>query len=361
MLPRRHGRQRANPGWDAVTVTVKRRVTLRDVALRASVSPSAASSALRGEGRLHPDTRARILAAADELGYRRNAVARSLRRSGTGVVATVMYDMPDEAALRRPKSFWEQAVFGYVRELASAGIGNVFVPAAESQLLATLPADVVVVFNLPQEAADQVVSVPDGVPDVRVVSAEQAASEAPESPANRPAGRVIWDYHAALGQVLSHLVDAGARAPGLLLPPKPLMPSALIRQAHHDWCQEHGRPELRSEWADIAAGCRVLLDAGCDAVVVHGDDAAGDVDQVLAAIHSAGLRVPQDVLVASISDGARESELDPPVTSLSYDGMASGVQMARAVIDGLATGRFLDTAIWWDLRVRDSTVRNAVS
>lgn len=332
-------------------------MTLRDVARLASVSPSAASSALRGEGRLHPDTRGRILAAADQLGYRRNALARSLRRSGTGVVATVMYDMPDQAALRRPKSFWEQAVFGYVRELAREGIGNVFVPAGESHLLATLPADVVVVFNLPQDLADQIVSVPDGVPAVRVVSAEQQPVDAPESPADRRAGRVIWDYHAALGQVLSHLVDAGARVPGLLLPPKPLMPSALIRQAHHDWCQERGCPELRSESADIAAGCRELLDAGCDAIVVHGDDAAGDIDQVMTTIRSAGLRVPQDVLVASISDGTRESELDPPVTSLSYDGMASGAQMARAVIDGLATGRFLDTAIRWDLRVRESTVR----
>lgn len=113
--------------------------------------------------------------------------------------------MPDAASLRRPTSFWEQAVFGYVQELASAGIGNVFVPAAESHLLATLPADVVVVFNFPQDTADQIVSVPDGVPSVRVVSSEQQAGDAPESPADRPAGSIIWEYHAALGQVLTHL------------------------------------------------------------------------------------------------------------------------------------------------------------
>ena len=91
--------------------------------------------------------------------------------------------------------------------------------------------------------------------------------------------------------------------------------------------------------------------------MVHGDDAAGDIDLVLGAIRLAGLRTPEDVLVASISDGKRELNLEPPVTSLVYDGMASGAQMARAVIDGLTTGKFADTTIAWGLEVRESTIR----
>lgn len=330
---------------------------MRDVAKLASVSPSAASAALRGDGRLHRDTRDRILAAADELGYRRNAVARSLRRSGNGVVATVLYDMPSDESLRRPKSFWEQAVFGYVQELAHAGVGNVFVPAAASHLLAELPADVVVAFNLPQGSADEPVVVPDGVSTIRVVSATDVVNPTGEAPDKGSVASVIWDYHDALGAVFTHLIEARSQLPGLLLPPKPLMPTALIRKAQQDWCMAHNRPVLRSESTDIATGTRELLKIGCDGFVVHGDDAAGDIDRVLDALRWAGLRVPRDVLVASISDGKRELNLEPPVTSLVYDGMSSGVQMARAVIDGLKNGKFGDSTIAWSLAVRESTLR----
>jgi len=338
-----------------------RRVTVRDVARLASVSPSAASSALRGDGRLHPETRARILAAASELGYRRNAVARALRKSANGVVATVLYGMPRGESLRRPKSLWEQALFGYVQELANAGIGNVFVPSTQSHMLEDLPADVVVFFNLPQGSADPCVEAPHNVPTIRVVSATDipVATKARHEAGTetRAVGRVVWDYHAALGAALTHLDDGGSQSPGLLLPPKPLMPAALIRQAHADWCLANKRQVLLAESPDDTVGTRELLDRGCDGFVIHGDDAVGDVEQVLAAIESAGLRVPQDVLVASISDGKRESQLQPPVTSLSYDGMASGVAIARAVIDGLQTGDYRDTTIEWDLEARASSLR----
>lgn len=62
-----------------------RRVTLRDVAKAAGVSLSTASNALNGVGRVGPDTRDRILDIARGIGFRPNALARSLlsRRSLT--------------------------------------------------------------------------------------------------------------------------------------------------------------------------------------------------------------------------------------------------------------------------------------
>lgn len=335
----------------------RKSVTLRDVARLAAVSPSAASAALRGGGRLHPETRARILAAAEQLGYRRNAVARSLRRSGAGVVVTVMHDMPSDESLRRPKSFWEQALFGYVQELARAGVGNVFVPAQQSRLIAELPAEIVVVLNMPQGDAAQPVHVPDGIPTMRVVSATEVGPVGDSAPAGGTVGNFVWDYRAALGTVLTHLLEAGSTFPGLLLPPKPLMPTALIRQAQQDWCGAHDRQVLRDENVDIATGARNLMELGCDGLVVHGDDTAGDIDQVLATVRSAGARIPEDFLVASVSDGRRESVLQPPVTSLVYDGLASGVQMARAVVDWLISDQFQEVTVQWGLQVRESTQR----
>jgi LacI family transcriptional regulator len=61
------------------------RIRLSDVALRAGVSVATASKALNGTGRMTLDTRERVQRAADELGFRPNAMARALisRRSFT--------------------------------------------------------------------------------------------------------------------------------------------------------------------------------------------------------------------------------------------------------------------------------------
>ncbi|MGJ3242739.1 MAG: LacI family DNA-binding transcriptional regulator [Opitutales bacterium] len=62
-------------------------VTVADIARRAGVAYSTASLALRGVGSVAPATRARVLAAGEALGYRRNAaaslLARQRRRAGT--------------------------------------------------------------------------------------------------------------------------------------------------------------------------------------------------------------------------------------------------------------------------------------
>ncbi len=76
-------------------MTNMRRPTINDVAERAGVSKSLVSLALAGSPRVAPASRAAILAAAEELGYRRNAAARSLaeRRTRTiGVLALTLHN-----------------------------------------------------------------------------------------------------------------------------------------------------------------------------------------------------------------------------------------------------------------------------
>jgi LacI family transcriptional regulator len=69
-------------------------VTLKDVALRAGTSPAAVSATLNGtlgkSTRVGPETRKRILAAAAELGYVSNAIAKSLATGRTGVLGLML-------------------------------------------------------------------------------------------------------------------------------------------------------------------------------------------------------------------------------------------------------------------------------
>jgi len=73
-----------------------RRATIKSIARRAGVSLTTVSRALNDKEDIHPETKARILAIADEMGYSPSAIARSLvtQRSHTiGLAVRTIADM----------------------------------------------------------------------------------------------------------------------------------------------------------------------------------------------------------------------------------------------------------------------------
>ena len=75
------------------TVRAGGRPTARQLAERLGVATSTITRAFDEHSRISDELRQRILALADELGYRPSAIARSLNRRRTGIVALVMGDM----------------------------------------------------------------------------------------------------------------------------------------------------------------------------------------------------------------------------------------------------------------------------
>ena len=71
------------------TTTVRRRATLKEVAELAGVSTSAVSRTLTPGASVSPATRAKVLAATRSLGYRPNALARSLMTRRTELIGLV--------------------------------------------------------------------------------------------------------------------------------------------------------------------------------------------------------------------------------------------------------------------------------
>ncbi|WP_020574424.1 LacI family DNA-binding transcriptional regulator [Actinopolymorpha alba] len=69
-----------------------RAATIRDVAALAGVSIGTASKALNGRGKLRPETRERVAAAARQLGFQPNTLARGLLRGRTFTVGLVTSD-----------------------------------------------------------------------------------------------------------------------------------------------------------------------------------------------------------------------------------------------------------------------------
>ncbi|GAB3601526.1 LacI family DNA-binding transcriptional regulator [Microbacterium tumbae] len=89
----------------AQTSGIQKRPTIMEVAGLAGVSHQTVSRFFRDNASLKPDTRTRVQAAVDELGYRPNLVARSMRTRSTGRLAVVVPTL----------------IFSPVRMLAGAG------------------------------------------------------------------------------------------------------------------------------------------------------------------------------------------------------------------------------------------------
>lgn len=76
--------------------TRSRSATIADVAARAGVSRATAARALGDYGPVNAETAARVLAAAEELGYRANAVARAMITGRTMTLGVVVGDIENE-------------------------------------------------------------------------------------------------------------------------------------------------------------------------------------------------------------------------------------------------------------------------
>jgi LacI family transcriptional regulator, galactose operon repressor len=72
---------------------VRSKITIKQVAAASGVAPSTVSNALTGKGYVAPETRSRVVEAAESLGYRASSLARSLRLQQTWSVGLLLADV----------------------------------------------------------------------------------------------------------------------------------------------------------------------------------------------------------------------------------------------------------------------------
>ncbi|WP_277749146.1 LacI family DNA-binding transcriptional regulator [Paenirhodobacter populi] len=71
----------------------RKKIRSFEVAERANISRSTVSRVFSGDPRISEETRSRVMAAATELGYRPNLIARGLKNSRTGIVGVVVTEI----------------------------------------------------------------------------------------------------------------------------------------------------------------------------------------------------------------------------------------------------------------------------
>lgn len=96
---RNHGRAGFNPRVEAVTSVAPRKARLADVAVLAGVSIATASKALNGRSEVSKGTRDRVHAAAAQLAFEHNSVARSLSTGRMGAVGLLTSDLEGRFSL----------------------------------------------------------------------------------------------------------------------------------------------------------------------------------------------------------------------------------------------------------------------
>jgi len=336
-------------------VAARRRVTIRDVARAAGVSTTTVSDALSGNGRLPSTTRSRVAEVAERLGYQANPAARSLRGQRYGSIGLYL---PNEAG---NYAYYLEMASGAASEALTHGLALTLIPQASDPVRVTgFPMDGVAVID--PAAGDPVVKALSGL-GIPVVTGERDLT-----PGAAHAGIVQGDYRPALAELFGYLASQGAQRIAMIAPGVETSWGLDMREAYREWragAPDGARPELiydvpfppSAELLRETTVAAVRATPAPDAVVTGIDGAA--VSALLAALE-AGLRVPQDLLIASLVDSPALRGLTPAITALDLGPAEMGRRLAtmlNALIDGTAAPGAIET-IQPRLHLRESTDRN---
>ena len=310
-------------------------VTLKDVAALAGVHPATASRALNHQTRLlvSPETASRILAAAEELGYRPNAVARSLRTRRSHTVGVLIPDLTNP--------LFPPIVRGIEDRLAADGyvalIGNTDSDDDRERL----------VFD--RMLARHVDGFVCATAHLRSsLLAEAAAAQIPVVLVNRHAEgygfpAVSVDNERGIAMAVSHLVALGHRRIAHIAGPQDVSTGLsryrgfVAAMAAHGLTAEPGLVAHAIAYSlEEGDRCgRALLGAGlrCTAVAAANDMLAVGF---YAALEAAGLSCPQDISVVGFNDMPFIDRLRPPLTSVSFPHYQVGTEAGQLILAQIA-------------------------
>jgi DNA-binding LacI/PurR family transcriptional regulator len=286
-----------------------------EVAGVAGVSVATVSNALNGTGRMSEETRRRVMAAARELSYLPFTSARAAARGGTGMLGMTLTTYGDLPVPYFQVPYYARLVLGATEAAHQRGYLLVVLPAAvPAWMWLTTPLDGVI--HTEPTRNDPVLDIlrKRGIPLV--------TQGRPPSPHHGDAW-VDSDIDAAVRDLLDHLASGGARRIGVVLPRHDDAYPALVRRTYEDWCREHEQPALVESFPlsrDVpraeTAAARRLLRAGRDADAVFGVYTSSG-KHILDAARSLRLTVPDDLLVAAITEDPAYADLSPPVTTVT--------------------------------------------
>ncbi len=301
--------------------------TLADVARAARVATSTASRALQESSRISESTRLRVRAAAQDLGYRPNRIAQSLRTRSANIVGLVV---PDIGA-----PFYSRVVKGAQSVFEQSGYAALMMnterrPDREKAAIHTL---------LEHRVRGVLVATSGGYtedPEVPTVYFDNIVP-------NRGVGNVTRANGPGMALLVEHLREHGHGRIAYIGGP-PVLTSGIERLAGYRAAVRDLGLVDRDDYTQFSemdwsphsgaeAMLRLLaLEEPPTAVVTSGESLALGA---LSACRTSGLRVPADLALVSFDDPPFGDLLDPPLTALSRNEEEMGRLAASLLLHAL--------------------------
>ncbi len=317
-------------GRQAAAVT-----TIRDVARRAGVSTTTVSHVINRTRKVDAITAARVEAAIGELGYRPNALARSMRRGRTHTVGVILPDIanPFFGDLGR---WLEDALFeaGYSAIICNSD-GDERKESRYLDVLLSKKVDglLLIAASQPSEQLRHLVDI--GPPTIVV---DRELDDLPVSQV------MVANYD---GGYLAgrHLIELGHRVVGVIAGPGSLGTSAKRLDGFRTALRDAGlaidashveRGNFRAAGGRTAMEALLALAPRPSAVFAENDLMALGA---LSAAHAAGLDIPADLSVVGFDGIAFSADVTPPLTTVLQSTTAIAATAVDLLLDQLRNAR----------------------
>jgi len=305
-------------------------LTMKEVAEAAGVAMSSVSRVLSGHPDVSRNMHARVMAAVEELRYRPNLLAQSLRSQQTFTVGFLVGDISNPLLA--------EIVKGAVTTLREGSYATIL---TDSERDPDLDAAHLGLFE--QRRVDGLLLSPASENHPPTLEA-LARTRVPvvlidrDLPPPVVADRVLSDHRTGVNQALNHLIELGHRRIGLIVG-LPVRATAERKAAFEATFKECGLEPtyLIFESHDLSAesgerGALVLLDDPDPptAILVGGNQL---VLGALTAIRTRGLRIPEDISIVTTDDTAVTALHTPPIATVSRDNVELGVVAAEFLLE----------------------------
>lgn len=306
----------------------RRSPSMADVAKHAGVSHQTVSRVLNSSPLVRPDTREKVLAAIEQLGYRRNMAARMLATNRSGRIGMVSAHL----VLYGPSM-----ISAAVQDVGHAAGYDVSLVGLAEFSADCLREAVDRLLDQAVEALVIAVAQGDALAAARELHLDIPVVITQGVSAGQPMAAGI-DQHAGAVMATEHLLGLGHRQVAHVTGPLDWVEAVQRRdgwrQAHAAHGMEPGR-ELTGDWSaqsGYEAGLRIADDPDTTAVFVANDAMALGL---LKALHERGRRVPGELSVVGFDDVPEAAYYWPGLTTVRQDFTELGTRAVELALRAL--------------------------
>ena len=300
-------------------------LTMEDVAAAAGVSRTSVSRVMLGQKKVSEETRRKVFAAAERLGYVPNASARTLKQRTSRVVGVVVSDLGNQ--------FYARLAAGIEQALREAGYQMMLLgdnSEADEELAA---ARTFVAMRAPG-----VIMTPVSADATRLLAAlGVAVVEVDRQLADVPCDSVVIDNEGGARTATAHLLDHGHRRIGLLVVATDWTSDAGRLRGYRTAHAEAGVPVdeqliVRIPFHDPQAEERigVLLDETAPTALFAANNLLAE--QAWNVLRRRKLRLPEEISLVGFDDVPWMAMVEPGITVVSQPTVEMGVRAAELLL-----------------------------